>query len=246
MAKRSLAKLCLNSFWGNLIESNNRPQSKKIADPQELFRFLTTPGIELISLVFAEDEAVWATWKYVEKEENMPVLRHTNEVIAAYVTTGALLNLCSYLDVLKEKSLYCYTDSVVCIQECGELPAINCGDKLGDMTSDLSPNKYIQEFVCAGPKNYVYRRVNAKIRESKTVCKVRGITLIYAAAQLVKFDSIWDLVLGSDDKEFITVRNETQIKRKMRNWDGIDEAGRHLIPIEPEEKVYRASFHKRL
>jgi len=109
----------------------------------------------------------------VEEEENMPGLRHTNEVIGAYVTTGALLNLFSYLDVLNEKSLYSYTDSVVYIQKCGELPAITYGDKLGDMTSELSPNKYIQEFVSGGPKNYAYRTVNAKIRESKTMRKVR-------------------------------------------------------------------------
>jgi hypothetical protein len=32
-AKRGLAKLCLNSFWGKLTESNNRPQNRMIADP---------------------------------------------------------------------------------------------------------------------------------------------------------------------------------------------------------------------
>jgi hypothetical protein len=65
-AKRGLAKLCLNSFWGKLKESNNRPKSKMIADPQELFRFLATPGIKVTSLLFAGDEVVRATWKYVE------------------------------------------------------------------------------------------------------------------------------------------------------------------------------------
>ena len=44
-AKRGLAKLCLNSFWGKLTESNNRPKSKMITDPQELYRFLATPGV---------------------------------------------------------------------------------------------------------------------------------------------------------------------------------------------------------
>jgi hypothetical protein len=88
-AKRGLAKLCLNSFWGTLTESSNRPQNKMMADPQELFRFLATPCVEVTKLLFAGDEVLWITWKYVE--ENMPVLRHTNEVIGAYVTTGARL-----------------------------------------------------------------------------------------------------------------------------------------------------------
>jgi hypothetical protein len=61
------------------------------------------PGIEVTILLFAGDEVVWVTWRYVEEEENMPVLRHSNEVISAYVTTGARLKLYTYLDALKEK-----------------------------------------------------------------------------------------------------------------------------------------------
>jgi hypothetical protein len=44
-----------------------------IADPQDLFRLLKTPGIEVTNLLFAGDEVVWVSWKYVE-EENMPLL----------------------------------------------------------------------------------------------------------------------------------------------------------------------------
>jgi hypothetical protein len=67
-AKRGLAKICLNSFWGKLTESNNRPQNKIIADPQELYRFLATPGIEVTDLLFAGDEVVWVRFRYVEGE----------------------------------------------------------------------------------------------------------------------------------------------------------------------------------
>ena len=66
-----------------------------IADSQEHFRFLATPGTEVTRLLFAGDVIVWAIWKYVEEEENMPVLRQTNEVIGAYVRTGARLKLYS-------------------------------------------------------------------------------------------------------------------------------------------------------
>jgi hypothetical protein len=54
-----------------------------IADPYDLYRFLATPGIEVSSLLFAGDEVVWATWRHVEEEDNMPALRHTNEVIGS-------------------------------------------------------------------------------------------------------------------------------------------------------------------
>jgi hypothetical protein len=75
-----------------------------IADPQELFRFLATPGIEVTNL-FATEEVMWVTWKCAEEKENMPVLRHTNEVIGAYVTTEARLKLYSYLEKLKERAI---------------------------------------------------------------------------------------------------------------------------------------------
>jgi len=94
VAKRGLAKLCLNSMWGKLTERNNRTKSKIITDPQELYRFLATPGIEVANLVFASDDVVWASWRFVAEEE-IPSLRHTNEVIGAYVTAGARLHLYS-------------------------------------------------------------------------------------------------------------------------------------------------------
>jgi hypothetical protein len=41
------------------------------------------------------------------------LLRHTNEVIGAYVTTGARLKLYTYLDSLEERAIYCDIDSVI-------------------------------------------------------------------------------------------------------------------------------------
>ena len=187
-----------------------------ISDPQELFRFLATPEIEVNNLLFAGDEVVWVTWKYVEEEQNMPVLRHTNEVIGAYVTTGARLKLYTYLDSLRERVLYCDTDSVIFMQNCGEPPTVTCGDKLGDMTNELGSDEYIREFVSGGPKNYAYKIVNANTLETKTACKMRGITLNYTTAKLVNFDSIKDVILGVDDRDVITVRTDKEIKRKAK------------------------------
>jgi hypothetical protein len=55
-AKRGLAKLCLNSMWSKLRESNNRTRIKMITGPQELYRLLATPGIEVAAMVFASDD----------------------------------------------------------------------------------------------------------------------------------------------------------------------------------------------
>jgi hypothetical protein len=77
------------------------------------------------------------------------------------VTTGARLKLYTYLDALKERAIYCDTDSVIYIQKCGQPPAMTCGDKLGDMTNELRSDEYIED--------YAY-----KTSTKKTVCKVRG------------------------------------------------------------------------
>jgi len=132
------------------------------------------------------------------------------------VTTGARLKLYTNLDSLRESVLYCDTDPVIFVQKCGEPPAVTCGDKLGDMTNEFRSDEYIKEFLSGGPKNYAYKIVNASTLETKTVCKMRGITLNYTAAQLVNFDSIRDMILGVDDRDVITVRTDKKIKRKTK------------------------------
>jgi len=47
-SKRGLAKLCLNSLWSKLCENPIRKQTQLISDPQDLYRFLATPGILVI------------------------------------------------------------------------------------------------------------------------------------------------------------------------------------------------------
>jgi hypothetical protein len=79
-AKRSLAKLCLNSMWGKLTERSNRTRVRAI------------PRIEVMCLIFASNDVVWLSWKFAA-EEIAPSLRHTKEVIGAYVITGARIHL---------------------------------------------------------------------------------------------------------------------------------------------------------
>jgi hypothetical protein len=86
------------------------------------------------------------------------------------------------------------------------------------MTSELKPDEHICEFVCAGPKNYAYKKVHSVTGEQKTVCKVRDITLNYNASQLVNFDKIKEMILNRDLNESLTVHTEKKIKRKKSRW----------------------------
>jgi hypothetical protein len=110
-------------------------------EPRELYRFLAAPDVEVTDVLFANDDAVWVKWKYANEEQDVPLLRHTNNVIGAYVTTGARLKLYYYLDVLKEKAVYCDTDSGIYVQESGRPPAVTFGNKLGDMVDELEQDE---------------------------------------------------------------------------------------------------------
>jgi len=101
---------------------------------------LATPGIEVVHLVFANDEVVWVSWKFTA-EERVPSLRHTNEVIGAYVTAGARIHLYLHLDRLQEKAIYCDTSSVIYIQPRDDPQLVETGESLGDMTSELNPTR---------------------------------------------------------------------------------------------------------
>jgi len=81
-AKLGLAELCLNSMWRNLCENPRKTQTTLISDPQKLYRFLATPGIEVTNLLFAGDDVVWISWQHAE-EVRVANLRHTNDLITA-------------------------------------------------------------------------------------------------------------------------------------------------------------------
>jgi hypothetical protein len=96
---------------------------------------------------------------------------------------------------------------------------IECGDRLEDMTDELKPGEYNNEFVSAGPKNYAYKICERDSGNLQTVCKVRGITLNYNASRLVNFDVIKDMILNGGHGEMVTVHTDKNIKRKKRGAD---------------------------
>jgi len=79
------------------------------------------------NLAFANDDVVWISWKHSAKE-HVSNLRHTNEVIGAYVPEGARIHLYRYLDRLGERVNYCDTDSVIYIQPRDEPGLTETGD----------------------------------------------------------------------------------------------------------------------
>ena len=122
-----------------MAKRSNRTQTKLISEPHEMYRFLVTLGIEVLNMMFASDDVVWISWQF-SSEERVPSLRHTNEVIGAFVTAGARIHLYSYLNRLQDKAIYCDTDSALYIQPADEPALVETRDNLGEMTSELKPN----------------------------------------------------------------------------------------------------------
>jgi hypothetical protein len=107
-------------MWGKLTERNNRTRTIIIKEPNELYRFLATPDVEVTNSAYASDDLVWLSWK-LSAEEHVPNLPHTNVVIGAYVTAGARIHLYRFLDLLQQKAIYDDTDTVIFIQPSAEM-----------------------------------------------------------------------------------------------------------------------------
>ena len=102
-------------------------------------------------------------------------------------------------------------------QKAKETQLIECGDNLGDMTKELRPGEYIEEFVSGGPNNYAYKVVNSTTNKTKNVCKGRGITLNFTAFQLMNYDVIKDIIWRCDETDKVAVHTEKKIKLKRRD-----------------------------
>jgi len=189
------------------------------------------------NVAIASDELVWTSWKHTA-EEHVPNLRHTNEVIGAYITACARIHRYRYLDRLGERAIYCDTDFVIYFQPKDKLNLIETGDKLSDMTSELRPADYVSEFVSGGPNNYAYTLNDIMICWAATVCKVRGISLNYSAKQLLNSDVMKVMILVTG-KPKVIVHSKKKIKRKSNGGAAV------AIVTDPEDKMYRISFFKR-
>ena len=225
---RSLAKLCLNSYWGRLAMDDNLTQSKFISQESELIQMITDPTIEVQNFHILNENTALVEYKHAR--EWIPPSPVNNVYIAAFTTSWARLRLYEVLELMGRSILYMDTDSAIYIHRPGdEKPLL--GDFLGDLTSELKPGRYITHFVSGGPKNYAYREDNG----SET-CKVKGFTLNYQNSLKINFKSMKGLVTSSGKEKSITIENPANICRdKFKN----------IVYNQSEDKKYSIVYTKR-
>ena len=201
---RSLAKLCLNSFWGKFGQRSNMRQTKYIhsSELSQLINLITDKTKEVIDFHIISEDILHVEWQHTN--DFTPESNKTNIFIATFTTCWARLKLYETLDSLGERVLYYDTDSVIYVSQPGLWDA-PLGDNLGDLTDELDGH-YIVEYCAGGPKNYAYRLDNGK-----EVCKVRGFTLNFTNSQKVNFAAIKEMVF--DQSQTITLTNPHKITR---------------------------------
>lgn len=230
---RSLTKLILNSFWGKLGQRQNQPKTQIVRDPKELFDLVTSPEVQLNTLQEINAETLLANWEY--QEEVGGSLKTVNVVLAAFTTSQARLKLYEHLEVLQTQVLYYDTDSVIYVQREGQ-HTVPTGDYLGQMTDELADygeGSYISEFVSGGPKTYAYKVISTKNNETKTVCKVKGLTLNLKSSKQVNFETLKDMII-SEQKTPIQI-DENRIRRTK---------DRNIVTVK-ESKLFKITGPKR-
>ncbi|XP_018371345.1 PREDICTED: uncharacterized protein LOC108766509 [Trachymyrmex cornetzi] len=205
---RSVAKLCLNSFWGKFGQQSNLPHTEIVKNYQRLAALLTSPEHEITDILPVNDEVIYVSGRL--REEAVVASPQTNVVIAAFTTALARLKLYEHLELLNRRVLYYDTDSCIYIStgDPNEYEP-RTGNFLGDMTDELESygcDSYIESFVSAGPKFYAYvvRTPEDRLHE---ICKVKGITLNYKNSLRVNFDSIRRLIRRSDSGKAVIKKN---------------------------------------
>ncbi|KAM4525040.1 uncharacterized protein PAE49_001105 [Odontesthes bonariensis] len=212
-AKRQVAKLCLNSFWGKFAQRNDLSQTSIISDPDEFFNFMFSGKYRINYFHFLNPDVCIVQWSY-NKRCISPPNKVNNVFIAAFTTAYARLKLYSCLEQMQEKILYIDTDSLIYVVKEGETP-LKLGNYLGDLTDELGGDT-IQEFVAAGPKSYAYQTKKHK----KVVMRVKGITQTHECSEKVNFDSIRELVEGylGDSRDGVIETPQRTIRRDKKRF----------------------------
>ena len=243
---RSVAKLCLNSFWGKFGQRSNLPNTEIVKTHQRFMTLLTSPEHEITDILPVNDEVMYVSWRL--RQEAVVPSPITNVVIAAYTTAQARLKLYEYLERLDRRVLYYDTDSCIYVStgDPNEYEP-RTGNFLGDMTDELESygrGSYIEEFVSGGPKFYAYivRTPDGGIHET---CKVKGITLNYENSRRVNFNSIKQLLLAREktrENEDSEEEDETTINLR---FSAIRRTAFHEIVTRDESKICAPVLVKR-
>ena len=233
---RTLAKMMLNSMWGKFGQRLNKTQVQEFDDPQTFHRFLDTDTLEVRHVSVINDHMVEVHYQY--QDEDIPVSPNLNIFVASFTTCWARLRLYEALQLLGQHVLYYDTDSVVYLEEEEEdQPNPLLGDYLGEFTSELDDDDYIEEFVSGGRKNYGY-----KTKKGHVECKVRGFRLNSEGKTQLNYDVMRQNVLD----EIQRPQKEPRQTQVVKTYQIVRDAKTYDLYTYPDYKRYQLVYDKRV
>jgi hypothetical protein len=205
--KRAIAKMILNSLWGKFGQRPDMPKNVYIPPDNvgKWFKMLKDNKDGKIDIKGEELSGDNLFVCYMELQENKnDILKSTSIAIASSVTASATMRLYKELRLLKQRVLYCDTDSVIYEHDPNKYN-IPDGEFLGEWECETD-GLPITEFVSTGPKSYAYK-VKGKVKD----CKMKGITLNWENSKDINFDTLKQLV--DCDKEKLSTKQNIRFEK---------------------------------
>jgi len=197
-ARKTSAKILINSAWGKLAESVDHTQSKILSynrtdESMRFYKDLEDGHAKVRQINSITNDL--NLYKYDELRSKVdPVLNKGNIAVAAFVPMYGQLLLWNELNQLGDRVIMCDTDSVKYYDNGipGEYQT-----PLGHFLGDWEDEGTLTEFVSIGLKSYCLRY------ESKPeAIRLKGLCLKYSHSGIINFEVMKE-ILTYDDSAFI-------------------------------------------
>ena len=156
--------------------------------------------------------------------------------VASFTTSWARLRLYEALELLGKRVLYYDMYSIIYLEEQAQ-PNPPLGDYLGEFTSELEADDYIEEFVSGGPKNYGY-----KTQKGKFECKVHGFWLNSEGKTQLNYGVMRQNVLDEIQKP----QKEPRQTQVIKTYQIVRDVKTYDLYTLPDYKRYQLVYDKRV
>lgn len=144
--RRQIAKLMANNQWGFLGMNSNKTQFKIVKTKEQWLLLLNDEKVSIKNIEFPKDDLMFVY--YSDKDDYHTGNLNTNVVLASFVTAQARPKLFDELHRLKDRVIYCDTDSIFYLTKSNEYEP-QLGTNLGEFTNEIDPED----------GNYIYTRM---------------------------------------------------------------------------------------
>ena len=230
---RTFSKLCLNSLWGKFCErSEGLIEKKVVKDTKTFLDVLCSDKYEVNETIFFDNDVCLMYYK--KKTGYCEPSKTSNVVIGSYVTAYGRMELYNYLNMVKERAVYCDTDSLIYQEEPGQ-PSPETSAYVGGLTNELGEEEYITEFVSCGPKSYSYRT-----NTGGESLKSKGFKVSHKVGKELTFDAMVAMIRKRREGSGVCIEIPDNDKF-IRDMKALEvSTGKNLT------KVFRAVLDKRV